>query len=411
MEPNVAKPTAAAIRVNDLLETITDRYRPLSSFQQKLRFLIDIQINVFDRYHSRLNDGLEAYLTQTTTIGRSVSGISREDQDQLKGIKGLDRLCRVYGSADYLERAMRDWSDDIFFLELWDELQDRARGRTNKNVTGDMTVHDVAQRTSSAVGQEGDTGALFDETAHAYRRLRVRAEAIIIETLTKNVKDALRPYGRINPWSTLSLASTGPASPISGSNATTPEIEPAISVLNSQIPFLARALGPAPLRRIVRQACLTAQSYIWDYVLSCHAFSAAGAEQLRIDVGVLVATVNRWTEPAQGEAGFKKIIEGVVVLGLPIKGGSKSVSNLAQVGKDLDVTSEEENAWEDADAPGFGDREQYSKRDQSVGLWEAERRLFADDESAREILGELGLDLISESEARSILRMRVELSS
>ena len=99
--------------MNDLLETITDRYRPLTSFSQKLRFLIDIQISVFDRFHERLHGSLEAYLTMTSTIGRRVQGISQEEQASLQGIGGLDRLCRVYGSAHYLERAMRDWSDDI----------------------------------------------------------------------------------------------------------------------------------------------------------------------------------------------------------------------------------------------------------------------------------------------------------
>ena len=60
VEVSATKPTKAAIRVNDLLETITDRYQPLSSFSQKLRFLIDIQITIFDQFHERLNSALEA---------------------------------------------------------------------------------------------------------------------------------------------------------------------------------------------------------------------------------------------------------------------------------------------------------------------------------------------------------------
>ena len=62
VEPGATKPSTAAIRVNDLLETITERYRPLSSFSQKLRFLIDIQITIFDQFHERLNSSLEAIL-------------------------------------------------------------------------------------------------------------------------------------------------------------------------------------------------------------------------------------------------------------------------------------------------------------------------------------------------------------
>lgn len=128
----MTKPTKAAIRVNDLLETITgetsygvlvqqpppdetsaDRYRPLASFSQKLRFLIDIQIAIFDKFHHRLNSGLEAYLAATSTVIRAVQGVSKEDIAGVQGVSGLERLCRVYGSAEYLEKAMADWSDDI----------------------------------------------------------------------------------------------------------------------------------------------------------------------------------------------------------------------------------------------------------------------------------------------------------
>jgi hypothetical protein len=90
-----------------------DRYRPLASFSQKLRFLLDIQIAIFDRFHARLNGGLEAYLATTSTVIRAVQGVSKEDIADAEGVSGLERLCRIYGSAEYLEKAMSDWSDDI----------------------------------------------------------------------------------------------------------------------------------------------------------------------------------------------------------------------------------------------------------------------------------------------------------
>jgi hypothetical protein len=57
-----------------------------------------------------------------------------------------------------------------------------------------MTVADVAERTSKTVGGDNDGGALFDETASWYARLRDRSEKIIIDTLNSNVREALRPY-------------------------------------------------------------------------------------------------------------------------------------------------------------------------------------------------------------------------
>lgn len=57
-----------------------------------------------------------------------------------------------------------------------------------------MTAADVAERTSSAVGSDGDGGSLFDETAGWYSRLRIRSEKVITDTLNNNVREALRPY-------------------------------------------------------------------------------------------------------------------------------------------------------------------------------------------------------------------------
>jgi hypothetical protein len=42
-----------------------------------------------------------------------MGGVTKEEQERLLGVEGLERLCKTYGSADYLQRAMRDWSDDV----------------------------------------------------------------------------------------------------------------------------------------------------------------------------------------------------------------------------------------------------------------------------------------------------------
>jgi hypothetical protein len=73
-----------------------------------------------------------------------------------------------------------------------------------------MSVADVAERTSKNVESDDvDGGSLFDETASWYARLRERSEKIIIDTLSSNVREALRPYrhmyvsasGPLHRWS------------------------------------------------------------------------------------------------------------------------------------------------------------------------------------------------------------------
>lgn len=349
-----------------------DRYRPLTSFSQKVQFLIDIQIAIFDLFHSRLRESLSAYQTLSSSIGRTVQGASRESQTELQGLGGVERLCRIYGSAEYLEKKMRDWSDDVFFLDLWDELQDRARRNNgDRNLAGPMSVEHVAERTSSVVGSDEDTGALFDETAGAYRQLRVRTEDVLQDKLISNVREALKPYGRINPWSSLS-------SEPSSSLALTSELDGTIRLLSECLAFLAGALAQAPLRRIVRQVALAIQTFLWDQVLLRYTFSFSGVAQFGRDVEFICETIDRFLGEGQGKMGMRKLTEALVLLNLPDK----------------------------AALPGKGAEEE----EIGFGLWEVEKRLFRNNESAREVLEELDLEVLSESDARNVLERRIELS-
>ncbi|KAL3493798.1 TIP-1 family-domain-containing protein [Aspergillus germanicus] len=390
VDSSATKPTRAAIRVNDLLETITERYQPLSSFSQKLRFLIDIQITIFDQFHERLHSALEAYLAMTSTIGRTVQGA--DGQASVEGIAGLERLCRVFGSAEYLEKKMEDWSNEVFFVELWYELQERVRQNRDggMNVAGSMSVADVASRTSPAVSNrqtmssrdETSEGALFDETASAYRRLRLRSESIITSTLTSNVRSALKSYSRVSTWATISGASGSATTSL----PPTADLAPAMRTLSTAISFLSRALGVAPLRRIVRQVLLSTQTYLWGNVLLRNAFSSTGALQLASDLDHLCGVVDvalGFAAPVGGSKGIlQKLNEGLLIL------------NLDAHALQVDGQTEESNG---------------SGQNKALGLWEVEKRLFKDNESARDVLADLGIETLTEAEARSVLEKRVEI--
>lgn len=375
VEASATKPTYAAIRVNDLLETITDRYRPLTSFAQKIQFLISIQIELFDAFHSLLFDSLRKYQASVSTLGRTIQGESKETQAELLGLGGIERLCRIYGSAEYLEKKMRDWSDDVFFLELWDELQDRAR-RSNgeRNLAGPMSVEAVAQRTSNTVGSDTDTGALFDETAASYKSLRIRTETILIETITDTFRATLRPYGRINPWSSLSTISLSEPSSL----ALTAELDATVQQLNNYLSFLAKTLSQVSCRRIVRQLCLAVQDFFWDSVLMRYTFSSAGIAQYTRDIEILWQTIDRHLGQGQAETGMRRLKEALVLLSLPIRRDGQC------------------EAGDDGAGPG---------------LWEVEKRVFRNNEGAREVLEELGLEMLSEGDARSVLERIIELGN
>ena len=442
VDPGMTKPTFAAVRVNDLLETITDRYKPLASFSQKIQFIIGVQIEIFDQYHQRLFDSLSKYQMSSSSLGRTIQGDSQESAAEVSGLKGIEHLCRIYGSAEYLEKKMRDWSDDLFFIELYEELQDRVRGnRPGKAVAGPMSIEAVAERTSSTVAPGSaqnedednvtESGALFDETASAYRSLRIRTESILTEALTASLRETLKAYGRINPWSSLS-AESFPTS-------TSSELDPFLQTVQSNLSLLSKTLARAPLRRIGRQICLAIQAVFWDNVLMYHTFSSGGISQFIRDVEVVWETLDRYLGSRQAVAGMRKLKDAMVLLSLPNEkrsGAAAATTDANSFGGNATDADEDDDltAWdadedadgdkdiqtEETDADAGGDEASQDKvqprtkrgdtlMDIGLGLWEVEKRVFRSNESAREVLEELGLDALTEMDARKVMERIIEV--
>jgi hypothetical protein len=112
------KATYAALQVADLIVTVTRQYKHVRKFGHKIKFLIDIQAEILDDYVKNLKDYINTFETYSSTIGRTVLGITAEQREKVEGINGLDRLCRVYCSAEYIITMCKDWSNEEVSLEL-----------------------------------------------------------------------------------------------------------------------------------------------------------------------------------------------------------------------------------------------------------------------------------------------------
>jgi hypothetical protein len=249
-----------------------------------------------------------------------------------------------------------------------------------------MTVAQVAAKTSSSLNgdpstpsgeDEFESGALFDETASAYSRIRSRTESVISELLNNNVRQSLAPYTKINPWATLSPIQTGGAD---SPSSTTAELDGLLQNLRTLLAYLVRALGTVPLRRLVKQMLQALENTLLDQVILRHSFSGAGVAQLAIDVNAAGNVVARVVDAGMVDVGMGKVHQAVKLLGLPIK------------------PSKDKDDEEDAD--------------DELGLFEVSKRLFeGSGEDARKALDEIGLDRLSVGEARKTLARRVELGS
>lgn len=100
-------------------------------------------------------------------------------------------------------------------------------------------------------------------------------------------------------------------------------------------------------------------------------FSENGAVQFCRDLAAVWQVMDKYLGEGQAELGMRKLKEAAVLLSLP-----KRV-----VGED------------------------------QLGLEEAEEEIFESNEKAREVLDKLGLDVLTETEARNIMERRVDLLS
>lgn len=154
-------------------------------------------------------------------------------------------------------------------------------------------------------------------------------------------------------------------------------------------------------------------------MLTCHSFSTAGAGQLSADLSAICSVVDAYAGTAVAERGLQKCLEGVQLISLPVKGSKPRVSKPPRQGYedewaawDAEIGAEgEESGIASEDAPEIPEKVERTEASSELGLWEVERRLFDTNEAARDVLDDLGLEVLTEMEARNVLRRRIELGS
>ncbi|KAI8154237.1 hypothetical protein K4K49_007823 [Colletotrichum sp. SAR 10_70] len=357
------KPTFGAVRVTDLLRSITTQYERVRTFKHKIRFLIGIQLDILDEFHDRLRGSLEAYQALTSTVGRTLHGVTKEQLAALEGTGALESLCKVYGSADHVVNTLKDWSNEEFFVTLWDQLQSRAtKDGEPSRMSGEMSYEEVKDRTSTAVGSDTDDGILFDETIAAYSLRRKTAQDFLVNALADSHYKAFRAYATRTQWTTISDS----GSEVDPSQlAVTPELDEPLRILKRNLDFLVKALSTAAFRRTWRSTLDKLQDLLWGEVLMRASFTAFGAAQFTRDVNAIFALVERYIP--NGVASMTSLVDALKLLNLPtepVEGG--------------------------------------------LSLKDASDRVFTDNTEAKKTLEELDIDTLTPANARHILQRRVE---
>ncbi|PNY29804.1 RAD50-interacting protein 1 [Tolypocladium capitatum] len=363
------KPTFAAVRTTDLLRAVTTRYERLRKLKHKIRFLTDIQLDILDGYHDRLRGSLEAYQSITSTLGRTLHGATREQLTALEGTGALEILCKVIGSADHVANTLAEWSDEEFFAILWEELQARDTQRNQQGSLVDTVERDdIKGHVPRGLG-DGENDGIFDETVAAYAMRRKGAEELLIGALADSHSKAFRAYLNHVQWTTVGEAAVLD-DPLQLS--ITPELDEPLRILKRNLDFLSKALSTASFRRVWHDALDKLQETLWNNVLLRQSFTTLGAAQFAHDGAALFSLVDRYIPG--GSSALEALREGLQLLNLP--------------------ASVEAAGWPDGTV--------------GVTLKDASDRAFTDNDEARRVLEELGLEALTPLNARYILQRRIE---
>ncbi|KAF8213543.1 TIP-1 family-domain-containing protein [Mycena galopus ATCC 62051] len=244
--------TTSARRLKALVEQVTDRYSPLPQFAHRTRFLINVQIPLLENYYGRISASLDAFETLSSAFVRAVPGalsvsLGRDDgtvkvdaRRLTDGVEGVQRLCKAWLSARYMEAAMEGWGEELFFLELWTEISRRASLRSQALAASSLPD---PRATGSAVPQE----TVFEELVTQYRTLVHRAEDMIVAQVCGEVEGDLKAH----------FAATTSPNPnrqtAADDLALSQSLLRPLSLLQHHLTFLAEALPQTVLTALYRR--------------------------------------------------------------------------------------------------------------------------------------------------------------
>ncbi|KAG5518333.1 hypothetical protein PMAC_003130 [Pneumocystis sp. 'macacae'] len=324
VDESETKPTVSSLRIKNLIEGITD-------FNQKSVFFTEIQSHILRSYYERLKSATDAF---EATFSRIIQAVSMNKTDEIiHGVKGLETLSRVYGSCIFIESCLFDWDDDIFFLELWQDFI--------SNTEKDKIINESSNFENMTILQGTDQGSLFSEISSLYFNLHNRIEKLIIRHFEREIKEELRPYFKINTWS----SSENPSSSIIMSCPVSIQMVDALTLIDSMLNFLKKAVSHLTFFQIYKQFSLSIENLLWNKVILKNTFSARGGTQFTRDVWELWTTCSKYIE--KPEQNMKKLEDACTLLSLYSSDDShnKSISNVGAIVFDLYKSPEEKTQY------------------------------------------------------------------
>ncbi|KAF9437510.1 hypothetical protein BGZ76_000443 [Entomortierella beljakovae] len=388
-------PTKSAEKLLDHLDSITDRYRPLPVVEHK-SFMLDIQLNLLLSYHRHIRNLVDEYEAMTYSFGRVIPGPASIEERNTEGIDGLRNLCQWMSSVEYIVSTLKDWGEDVLFLELFNEISQRTQ-RIPNPLHSDNEDSDNEEMTKRFDGE----GTIFDEPVKAFGLLSKRIQELVVKNITKDVFGSMKPYVSLRSWPQIEFSvpdSNGHSlqTPVDSleNDDISPELYHPLTILTHSFEFLSGALCTKHFTLLYKQVSSEIQDFFWQKIIMKNSFSELGGLQLARDfrIGVLGAS-RRWIK--KGENYHRKLRDASILLSLQsAKANSPAPPQMLTFDQDVKKVDTDTGS-------------KYVKKT----LAQMMAVLFDDElnaDTAKSKLEEIGVMSLSVVEAKSVIRRRVE---
>ena len=374
---NVLRPTNSALRIRDLFDQVTDRYRSLPSFSHRLPFLIDIQLPLLDSYLQRISSATDAFETLSFGLIRAVPGSLAGGEGGAgsarltNGINGLQRLVRARVSASWMEATCKEWGEDVFFLDLWQEIREAAIADAGVRLRCKNLLDHAASSAASTHAHHGVIG-IFDGLVTEFHGLSERIEGLIVKHVVREVQGELKSY----------LARRWDGSYEGEADSISPDLAGAITVFSALLGLVAKSLPAVAVNKLYRSIASQIQDLLITRSVLPKIWSERGGLQFLFDAEsgwLSSAREALGSKVRRPENGLRKLLDAARLVSLPASTGSARPGDGARR-DEITISKVVQVTWDDTNDAAFN-----------------------------EILMKLGIrELIGRKDVKAILRKRPE---
>ncbi|GAA6035080.1 hypothetical protein JCM8097_002174 [Rhodosporidiobolus ruineniae] len=341
------RPTNSALRVKELAEQLTDRYRPIP-LRHTLPFLLTLHLPLLQSYASRISSALDAFEGLAFGI---LPGALGQSTATTAGVGGAVKLVRNGVSARWMSERCEEWGEDAFFLTLYDYL-------VSSTSTPGKLDHSLQDEAEDVL--DNSDGTIFDREKKMFEALAERSEELIVRHCVREVVGELKAY--------YSRRWDHPDEEDSPDRSLTPELIAPLSLLSSFLSTLVQSFPTSTSVTLYRRIATSLSQALYDRLLAPHGWTLVGAHQLQYDLehGFLAAGREAGLPRNRLTRGWDRARGGATILALPaqasqqgsyLPGGEWTFSRVMQV------------AFDDAEEEGEGSR--FAEMMDDLGVGEA----------------------------------------